>query len=156
MRILKIAMMAAVAGVFSLGGTGVAQAQEVPGLTQAIANGDTAAINAIIAANQGNATVLAQIANQLFAAAQGIQFTNPTVAALLAAMALNTGALTGNNAVIALNLVASNPTALALLTNPNAPNTGGNPFGPGGNNFVPGGSQTNNPAQNQAQNTSQN
>jgi hypothetical protein len=103
----------------------LAQADAVPGLADAIAAGDTVAINNIVAANAGNPAVLAQIATALIAAAQALSTTAPTTAALFAAVALNTGALTGQSATLALNMVSSNPTALALLTNPNAPNTGG-------------------------------
>lgn len=103
----------------------IAQADAVPGLADAIAAGDTVAINNIVAANTNNPAVLAQIAATLLAAAQALNATNPTTAALFAAVALNTGALAGTNATVALNIVSSNPTALVLLTNPNAPKTGG-------------------------------
>ena len=103
----------------------LAQADAVPGLSAAIAAGDTVAVNAIVAANANNPAVLAAIANTLLAAAQALGATAPTTGALFAAIAINTGMLTGQNATIALNIVSSNPTALALLTNPNAPKTGG-------------------------------
>jgi hypothetical protein len=143
-RLLKTMMTLALLAILSLGGGKATLAQEVPGLADAIAAGDTAAINNIVAANQNNPVVLAAIANALFAAAQATQNTNPTTAALFAAIAVNTGALPPNLQVIALNIVGSNPSALALLTNPNAPNTGGN-FVQGNNN------PPNNPANNSAQ-----
>lgn len=101
-------------------------AQTSDSLSTAMANGDVVTVNAIVAANQANPTVLAAIASALLAFAQA----NPqsTNGALMAAIAVNTGALTGADAILALNIVASNPTALALLTNPNAPNTGGSGF----------------------------
>ena len=111
--------------VAQLLGQVLAQADGVPGLADAIAAGDTVAINNIVAANTGNLAVLAQIATTLLAAAQALNSTAPTTAALFAAVAVNTGALTGQSATTALNIVSSNPTALALLTNPNAPKTGG-------------------------------
>jgi hypothetical protein len=103
----------------------LAQADAVPGLADAIAAGDTVAINNIVAANVNNPVVLAQIATTLLAAAQALGQTAPTTGAVLAAIALNTGALPPQSSTLALNIVSSNPTALALLTNPNAPNTGG-------------------------------
>ena len=124
----------------------LAQADAVPGLADAIATGDTVAINAIVAANVNNQAVLALIANALLGAAQAIGTNNPTQAALFAAVAINTGALTGQNATVALNIVSSNPTALALLTNPNAPRTGGT-FTANTASLVP----PNNPANNSAQ-----
>jgi len=121
-------------------------AQAVPGLADAIATGDTVAINAIIAANVNNPAVLASIANTLLAAAKALGATAPTTGAIFAAIAINTGALTGQNATIALNIVSSNPTALALLTNPNAPKTGGT-FTANTASLVP----PSNPANNSAQ-----
>jgi hypothetical protein len=124
----------------------LAQADSVPGLADAISAGDTVAINNIVAANANNPAVLTVIANTLLAAAQALNATNPTTAALFAAVAINTGALTGNSATTALNIVSSNPTAIALLTNPNAPKTGGT-FTANTASLVP----PNNPANNSAQ-----
>jgi hypothetical protein len=132
--------------VAQLLGQVLAQADAVPGLADAIAAGDTVAINNIVAANVNNPAVLAQIAATLLAAAQTLGTTAPTTAAIFAAIAINTGALVGTNAVIALNIVSSNPTALALLTNPNAPNTGGT-FTANTASLVP----PSNPANNSAQ-----
>ncbi len=126
--------------------TPIQQSSPVPGLADAIATGDTVAIKAIIAANVNNPAVLASIANTLLAAAKALGATAPTMGAIFAAIAINTGALTGQNATIALNIVSSNPTALALLTNPNAPKTGGT-FTANTASFVP----PNNPANNSAQ-----
>ena len=123
-----------------------AQAEAVPGLSAAIAAGDTVAINAIVAANVNNPAVMTVIANTLLAAAQALGATAPTTGALFAAIALNTGALTGQSATLALNIVSSNPTALALLTNPNAPKTGGS-FTANTASLVP----QSNPANNSAQ-----
>lgn len=146
-RLLKIMMTVALVGVLSLGAGKTTMAQEVPGLADAIAAGDTVTINNIVAANQNNPTVLAVIANALLAAAQATASTNPTTAALFAAVALNTGALTGTSAATALNIVSVSPTALALLTNPNAPNTGGNSFSGSTNNTTNQGSPASNSAQ---------
>lgn len=124
----------------------LAQADAVPGLADAIASGDTVAVNAIVAANAGNPAVLAIIANTLLAAAQSLNNIAPTTAALFAAVAVNTGALTGQGAVTALNIVSSNPVALALLTNPNAPRTGGS-FTASTASLVPPNNVANNSAQ---------
>jgi hypothetical protein len=96
------------------------------GLDAAIAAQDTTTINAIIAANLNNARARACAATALLAAAEAARASNPILAGLLAAEAFNTGALDEKAAQRALNIVGSNPTALALLTNPNAPHTGGN------------------------------
>jgi hypothetical protein len=135
------------AGALSFGSTAaLAQADSVPGLADAIAAGDTVAINNIVAANINNPAVLTVIAVALLAAAQALATTAPTTGAIFAAIALNTGALPPQSATIALNIVSSNPTALALLTNPNAPNTGGT-FTANTASLVP----PNNPANNSAQ-----
>jgi hypothetical protein len=138
--------MLAVALMFGASAVAVAQVQPVPGLADAIASGDTVTISNIVGANQNNPTVLAQIANALLAAAQTPALAGTTTGALFAAIALNTGALQGQLAVIALNIVSSNPTALALLTNPNAPKTGGT-FTPSTASYVPPPNPANNSAQ---------
>jgi hypothetical protein len=132
--------------VAQLPGPLLAQADAVPGLADAIAAGDTVAINNIVAANANNPAVLTQIATTLLAAAQALGTTAPTTGAIFAAIALNTGALPPQSSTIALNIVSSNPTALALLTNPNAPKTGGT-FTANTASLVP----PNNPANNSAQ-----
>lgn len=132
--------------VAQLLGQVLAQADAVPGLADAIASGDTVAVNAIVAANVNNPAVLTLIANTLLAAAQALSTTNPTQGALFAAIAINTGALPPQSAIVALNIVSSNPTALGLLTNPNAPKTGGT-FTANTASLVP----PNNPANNSAQ-----
>jgi hypothetical protein len=124
----------------------LAQADTIPGLADAIAAGDTVAINNIVAANVSNPAALATIANTLLAAAQSLKTTAPTTGAIFAAIALNTGALTGTDATVALNIVSSNPTALAMLTNPNAPSVGGT-FTANTASLIP----PNNPANNSAQ-----
>ena len=96
------------------------------GLDSAIATQDTTSINAIIADNLNNARALDCIALALLTAAEATRVSNPTIASLFAAQAFNTGALDEKAAQRALNIVGSNPMALALLTNPNAPHTGGN------------------------------
>jgi hypothetical protein len=146
MKLYRWVAAALLAVSLMFGASESAVAQDVPGLADAIAAGDTVTINNIVAANQNNPAVLTQIANALLAAAQSLQSSQPTTAALFAAIAINTGGLQGNAQVIALNIVSSNPTALALLTNPNAPNTGGNFFASTGSNFP-----NNNPANNSAQ-----
>lgn len=127
-RLLKSMMTLALVAILSLGGGKATLAQDIPGLADAIAAGDTTAVNNIVAANVGNPANLAIIANVLYQAALSGQATNPTTAALFAAIAINTGALSPVQYFQALNIVGNNPTALALLTNPNAPNTGGNQF----------------------------
>jgi hypothetical protein len=99
----------------------IAQAEAAPGLNAAIASGDVKALDAIVAANAGNPAVQAQIAAAILAAAQATKADNPTLAGMMAAIAVASGGLTGNNAVVALNLVVSSPSTMALLTNPNAP-----------------------------------
>jgi hypothetical protein len=148
MKLYRLAVAAMLAVSLVLGGSAVAVAQDqpVPGLADAMAAGDTVAISNIVAANLGNPTVLAQIANALLAAAQSPGLDGTTTGALFAAIALNTGALQGQAAVIALNIVSSNPTALSLLTNPNAPSTGGT-FTANTASLVP----PSNPANNSAQ-----
>jgi hypothetical protein len=110
------------------GGTQQAQnvAQALPGplqadLTAALAAGDVKAVDAIVAANAANPAIQAQIATQVLAAAQGAKDGNPTLAGMLAAVAVASGGLAGNNAIVALNMVVSSPSTMALLTNPNAP-----------------------------------
>jgi hypothetical protein len=113
------------------GSTAMAQVPDAAltaSLDAAIAANDTATVNAIILANQNNPVALAQIAQALLAAAVAAKTTNPTQAGLLAAMAVNTGALPGDSQVQALNIVGSSPSAMSLLTNPNAPNAGGSQF----------------------------
>jgi hypothetical protein len=100
--------------------------QALPGplqadLTAALASGDVKAVDAIVAANAGNPGIQAQIATQILAAAQAAKDGNPTLAGMLAAVAVASGGLAGTNAVVALNMVVSNPATMALLTNPNAP-----------------------------------
>jgi hypothetical protein len=124
----------------------LAQADAIPGLADAIAAGDTVTIGDIVAANANNPAALTTIANALLAAAQALGTTAPTTGAIFAAIAINTGALSPQNAIIALNIVSSNPTALALLTNPNAPSTGGT-FNANTASLIP----PNNPANNSAQ-----
>jgi hypothetical protein len=98
-----------------------AQAEAVPGLNAAIAAGDVNALDAIVAANANNPAVQAQIAAAILAGAQAAKDSNPTLAGMMAAVAVASGGLVGANAVVALNLVVSNPATMALLTNPNAP-----------------------------------
>jgi phosphohistidine swiveling domain-containing protein len=98
-----------------------AQAEAVPGLNAAIAAGDVSALDAMVAANANNPAVQAQIAAAILVGAQAAKDSNPTLAGMLAAIAVASGGLVGTNAVVALNLVVSNPTTMALLTNPNAP-----------------------------------
>jgi phosphohistidine swiveling domain-containing protein len=98
-----------------------AQAEAVPGLNAAIAAGDVNALDAMVAANANNPAVQAQIAAAILVGAQAAKDSNPTLAGMLAAIAVASGGLVGTNAVVALNLVVSNPTTMALLTNPNAP-----------------------------------
>lgn len=98
-----------------------AQAEAVPGLNAALAAGDVKALDAMVAANVGNPAVQAQIASAILAAAQAVKDSNPTLAGMMAAIAVASGGLTGNNAVTALNMVVSSPGTMALLTNPNAP-----------------------------------
>lgn len=152
-RSIAIAVLAG--GILGAGaGTSVAIAQEVvvPGLAEAIQAQDTTALQALVTANQNNPSVLLQIANALLGAAQGAKNTNPTIAALFAAIAVNTGVLGEGAALQALNIVSLNPIALALLTNPNAPKTGGNnPGDSSGNNNQ---AQQQNPASNPTQNGS--
>jgi hypothetical protein len=108
------------------GSVGPDRFKECPaGLDAAIAAQDTASVNAIIAANLNNARALTCVASALLAAAEANRASNPIVAGLLAAEAFNTGALDEKAAQRALNIIGSNPTALALLTNPNAPHMGG-------------------------------
>jgi hypothetical protein len=112
---------------------GPTMAQTPPELNAAIAAGDIPRIGAIITANQNNPAVLADIALALLAAAESVKTTNPQLAALLAAEAVTTGALTEADQLRALNIVGLNPAALALLTNANAPNQfGGAPDRPVG------------------------
>lgn len=95
-------------------------------LDAAITAGDVTTINALIAANKGDPTATALIATILFASAQATTGGgNTTGGALLAALAVSTGGLTGNQALLAQNLVLASPTVVALITNANAPNTGG-------------------------------
>jgi len=123
----KVAALA-FAIVLSFGTASMAQQPEAaPGLNAAMAAGDTSAVNAIVAANSGNPTALSAIANALLAFAQANP--NSTGAALMAAIAVTTGALSGDAAIAALNIVGSNPAALALLSNVNAPKVGGTTFG---------------------------
>jgi hypothetical protein len=105
-----------------------AQAEAVPGLNAALAAGDVKALDAMVAANVGNPAVQAQIATAIFAAAQATKDSNPTLAGMLAAIAVASGGLAGNNAVTALNMVVSSPGTMALLTNPNAPSFTSNFF----------------------------
>lgn len=135
MRVNAVIVAAVVAvgtwGTAAYGQAGGAQqaqdvAQALPGplqaeLTAALASGDVNAVDAIVAANAGNPAVQAQIASQILAAAQAAKDSNPTLAGMLAAVAVASGGLAGNNAVVALNMVVSNPATMALLTNPNAP-----------------------------------
>lgn len=113
-----------------LGSGGTQQAQDVaqalPGqlqadLTAALTSGDVKAVDTIVAANAGNPAVQAQIASQILAAAQAAKDSNPTLAGMLAAVAVASGGLAGGNAIVALNMVVSSPSTMALLTNPNAP-----------------------------------
>lgn len=101
-------------------------AQALPGplqaeLTAALASGNINAVDAIVAANAGNPAVQAQIATQILAAAQAAKDSNPTLAGMFAAVAVASGGLAGNNAIVALNMVVSSPSTMALLSNPNAP-----------------------------------
>jgi hypothetical protein len=98
-----------------------AQAEAVPGLNAAIAAGDVKALDAMVAANANNPAVQAQIAAAILAGAQAAKDSNPTLAGMMAAIAVASGGLVGNNAVTALNMVVSSPSTMALLTNPNAP-----------------------------------
>ena len=106
----------------------LAQAEAAPGLNAALAAGDVKALDAIVAANANNPAVQAQIAAAIFASAQATKASNPTLAGMLAAIAVASGGLQGNNAVTALNLVVSSPGTMALLTNPNAPSFTSNFF----------------------------
>lgn len=109
------------------GPIGPDQFKECPAeLFSAIAAQDTASINAIISDNVNNAHALSCIASALLTTAEVMKSSNPITASLFAAEAFNTGALDEKAAQRALNIVGSNPMALALLTNPNAPHTGGN------------------------------
>jgi hypothetical protein len=126
-----VAVLGMISGVQAqtAGATTLAQAPPAAtlpdGLATAIAAGDTATIDAIVVANAGNSTLLAQIAQAILDGAKAAQATNPTQAALLAALAIRTGALSDGASQNALNIVGSNPVALALLTNQNGPKTGG-------------------------------
>ena len=106
----------------------LAQAEAAPGLNAALAAGDVKALDAIVAANANNPAVQAQIAAAIFASAQATKASNPTLAGMLAAIAVASGGLQGNNAVTALNMVVSSPGTMALLTNPNAPSFTSNFF----------------------------
>ncbi len=125
MKRRRLVALSLVAGAVGFAWPTLAQTPLPTGLAEAIAAGDTVTITAIVAANQNNPAVLTQIANALMTAAGSATGTSPTTAALFAAIALSTGTLSGNDAVRALNMVSSSPAALALLTNPNAPSTGG-------------------------------
>jgi hypothetical protein len=106
----------------------LAQAEPVAGLNAAIAAGDVKALDAMVAANASNPAVQAQIAAAIFAGAQAQKATNPTLAGMMAAIAVASGGLQGPAAVAALNMVVSSPGTMALLTNPNAPSFTSNFF----------------------------
>lgn len=145
----KVIRLVVAGFVLTFGTAGYAQVP--PELNAAIAAGDTTAIGSIISANESNPAVLADIANALLAAAESIKTANPTLAALLAAGAVTTGALSDGAQQRALNIVGSNPTALALLTNPNSLN---NKFGNSNNANRPiGGGENGRTAENSGQNT---
>ena len=99
----------------------LAQAEAFPGLNAALAAGDVTALDAIVAANVGNPAGQEQIAAAIFASAKSLNATNPTLAGMLAAIAVASGGLQGPQAIMALNMVVSSPGTMALLTNPNAP-----------------------------------
>ena len=98
----------------SFGTSAIAQ---VPGLSDAMATGNMAVIQAFI---DSHPTERAAIAQELLARANAIKNSNKETAALLAAAAINTGALpdqpgdTGFTA--ALNIVMGSTYALALIT----------------------------------------
>jgi hypothetical protein len=128
MRHLGVLFLTVVATTFSTGanaqippGVEIAQADVLATLNTALASGDVTAVDAIVAANANNPQLSQQLANAIFAAAQAAKNSNPTLSGLLAAIAVASGGLTGNNAVTALNMVVSSPSTMALLTNPNAP-----------------------------------
>jgi hypothetical protein len=106
----------------------IAQTEPVAGLNAAIAAGDVKALDAIVAANVNNPVLQAQIAAAILAGAQAAKDSNPTLAGMMAAIAVASGGLVGSNAVVALNMVVSSPSTMALLTNPNAPAFTGNFF----------------------------
>lgn len=145
MRVVAVIMAAVMAGgtwataaqgqLLGPGATQQAQnvAQALPAqlqadLTAALAAGDVKAVDSIVAANAGNPAVQAQIATQIIAAALAAKDANPTLAGMLAAVAVASGGLAGANAVTALNMVVSSPSTMALLTNPNAPSFTSNFF----------------------------
>lgn len=82
-------------------------------LNQALAAGDVAAVENIVAANQGNAAALQAIATIVLAAAQSIKAADPGGAGILAAIALTSGGLQGTAAITATNLVNVSGSAIA-------------------------------------------
>jgi hypothetical protein len=140
MRLISTVIATFIVGLFSLSGASMAQQgitpQTVQDLDTAILGGDTGTINGIILQNQGNPVALGQIANILLSAAQATKAAgNEAGGAMLAALALTSGGLSGAPAILALTMVQSNPTVMSFVTNPNGVNVGGNPFTNTGNNI---------------------
>jgi hypothetical protein len=84
-------------------------------LNDALASGNAQAVELIVAANQGNTAAIQAIATIVLAAAQAIKATDPAGAGILAAIAVTSGGLQGNAAIVAMNIVSVSGSAIAAV-----------------------------------------
>ena len=82
-------------------------------LNDALATGNVAAVEQIVANNQNNAAATQAIAAIVLAAAQSIKASDPAGAGILAAIAVTSGGLQGQTAITATNLVNASGNAIA-------------------------------------------